>query len=159
MCCSRHFKAIKRLRALIGTYMQRQLQKSYDKQEVIDKILIKHPNITVVDGHLRLKDLQGATSLSTHDCSPRQYKRVTIAHVLTIQLSSLHTDSAVEPEPPFVTQDAIAGKMNDALHGKTLTTEQADIVQELLHATGIHALNGCPGAGMTFTTKWYAPCH
>ena len=49
--------------------------------------------------------------------------------------------------------DEIAS-LDATLRNKALTAEQDAVVQRLLKAKGIHALDGTPGSGKTFTTKW-----
>ena len=62
---------------------------------------------------------------------------------------------SVRTEPHVQSQAAIQQEMIAELGTNSLTEDQLAVVQRLTNAKGIHTLNGCPGAGKTFTTKWY----
>ena len=72
--------SLEQLGDLIDHYMERYLRKSYDKQELIDKILAKHPNIANLDGKLAIQRQSG--DYEPHLCH--------CYHILTIHVSRTH---------------------------------------------------------------------
>ena len=132
--------------------MERYLRKSYDKQELIDKILAKHPNIANLDSQLVMQRQSGVVHLFQivhFISSPYMSNACTPVHIMYC------ADAILGEITPLNTQQSIQDEMDATLSRKSLTSEQESVAKALISAKGIHAINGCPGAGKTFVTKWY----